>query len=647
MRARWLVALSFLLLAPGAEAASLQPLDLTVEGGEESWHPESIFSLLWTNPPGVAAVHYRLLDPDGGIAEGEQIQEWPLNQIRSLAVRGEPGIYTMEIWLEDAGGAMGEPTAARLRFDDGLPGSVEPAPAPGWIGRTAFPYGVRLGHPAEPPPVSGIRGYAVAIDHDQTGRPCATAICTNAEIDLSGGVNDDRIAIGELPEGIWYVHAAAVSGAAVRSASTGTTTLRVDKTDPVTHLDGVPDGWSRTPVVLTASATDAASGMAPVAGGPVPFTAIAVDDGPPVLGPGDQVSLTLIGSGVHAVEYYARDAAGNVADGGTTNGLQDREPARTVVRIDREPPRISFSGSQDPRDPERIEASAADPLSGLDHSRGSVEVRAAGSKVRFTRLPTATRGGTLSAHWDSESCPPGEYEFRATVFDLAGNAGSTELRANGAPMRLLAPLKPAPRVSAQLHEVRSSRGSWLSGRLIAGRRAPLSGVPLRVLERFAAGATPQQRVSAATTDAEGDFAIRLEPGPSREVLVLSPATPTLRAAASQPLRLSIPSQVRLRVSSERVRVGGRPILFSGRVGTEHVRLPADGKVVALQFRLPGLPWREFRTVHTDRHGHFHYAYRFVDDDSRGARFQFRATAPAQAGWPYEPASSAPVAVTGF
>ena len=59
----------------------------------------------------------------------------------------------------------------------------------------------------------------------------------------------------------------------------------------------------------------------------------------------------------------------------------------------------------------------------------------------------------------------------------------------------------------------------------------------------------------------------------------------------------------------------------------------------MQFRLAGMPWSEFRTVRTDRHGRFRYAYRFSDDDSRGVRFQFRAYAPAQAGWPYEPAGS--------
>jgi len=75
-------------------------------------------------------------------------------------------------------------------------------------------------------------------------------------------------------------------------------------------------------------------------------------------------------------------------------------------------------------------------------------------------------------------------------------------------------------------------------------------------------------------------------------------------------------------------------------------IPAGGKSVQLQFHLPGLPWTEFRTVQTNRRGRFRYAYRFSDDDSRGASFQFRAFAPAQSDWPYEPAGSRPVTVRG-
>ena len=65
----------------------------------------------------------------------------------------------------------------------------------------------------------------------------------------------------------------------MRSAETGHAMLRVDKTDPVTALGGAPGGWTNQPVVLTATATDALSGMQPAGGGPEPFTAIRVDGG--------------------------------------------------------------------------------------------------------------------------------------------------------------------------------------------------------------------------------------------------------------------------------------------------------------------------------------------------------------------------------
>ncbi len=643
----WLTAV--LVLAPTAPAAAaLQPIDLRVEGGEQSWHPERVFSLHWSNPPGVASVHYRLLDPDGEVARAEQTSVWPLNEIRSLEVRGEAGVYSAEVWLQDGDGATGEPVLVRLRFDDGVPSPIEPAPAAGWIGRTAFPYTAQLSHPVDPTPLSGIRGYAVSLDREPDGHPCSTEVCAEDEIDLRGGASDDRVAIGELPEGAWYLHAVAVSGAGIASASAGTTLLRVDKTDPAVRLEGVPGGWSRDPVTVTVTASDSEAGMAPVGGGPTPFTAIAVEGAPPVLAPGDRVELTLIGSGAHAVAYYARDAAGNVADGGMTNGLPNRDPATAIVRIDREPPRVAFAGSQDPRDPELIEARATDRLSGIDPGRGSIGVRPAGSAARFTELPTERRGGTLAARWDSESVPPGEYEFRAIAFDVAGNPTSTALLTNGAPMRLNAPLKPLPRVLARLRGPvgRLDRSARLTGRLVIGRHASLAGLSVRVLERFDPGAVPPQRVSFATTDAQGRYSAQLEGGPGREVLVQSPSTPTLRPATSQPLQIAVPARVRLRVSSTRARVGGHPIVFSGRVRATGARIPSDGKVVALQFRLPGLPWRAFRTVRTNKRGRFRYAYRFADDDSRGAHFQFRAVAVAEENWPYLQAHSSKVIVTG-
>jgi hypothetical protein len=318
------------------------------------------------------------------------------------------------------------------------------------------------------------------------------------------------------------------------------------------------------------------------------------------------------------------------------------------VKIDREPPRVAFAGAQDPLEPERIEARASDSLSGLDSALGSIGVRPAGSNQRFVELPSQRSGSLLRARWDSEAYPPGEYEFRATAFDLAGNSASSLSRVNGSPMRLASPLKITTTLLSGFRSrtVRYGQTTSFSGRLTAGRNAPLPGMPVRVIERFEPGAVPRERLSTVRTGAGGAFSVRLGPGPSRDLIAVAPPTATLRGASSRPRRLTVRGGVRMRVSSPIARVGGRPVVFRGRVVGRGASIPADGKAVRLQFRLPGLPWSEFRTIRTDPHGYFRYAYRFADDDSRGVRFQFRAYAPAQAGWPFEPAGSPPVAVLG-
>jgi len=432
----------------------------------------------------------------------------------------------------------------------------------------------------------------------------------------------------------------------MHSALTATVALRVDETDPVTTIAGVAEGWSSRPLQVRATSVDAASGMAS-SGVSGPFTAIRIDGGAPVTARGDSVEATVIGPGAHTVEYYGRDAAGNATDGGYVNGHRNPAPAAATVRIDGEAPALAFLNAQDPRDPERIEARASDPLSGLAPG-GTIAVRRAGSGQRFAPLPTDRLGDTLRARWLSESYPPGEYEFRATVHDRAGNMGSTMLHESGSTMRLRSPLKVSTTllVSAGRRNLPYGDDTELSGRLLRGRHSPVASAAVKILERFDAGALPREQITLATTSAGGHFSARLAPGPSREVLVVATPSATARGASSELLRIGVRSGVRLRVSAPVARVGGRPVVFSGRVGAAGASIPAEGKAVQLQFRLPGLPWSEFRTIRTDPKGRFRYPYRFADDDSRGARFEFRAYVPAQAGWPYEPAGSAPVAVLG-
>ena len=64
------------------------------------------------------------------------------------------------------------------------------------------------------------------------------------------------------------------------------------------------------------------------------FTAIQVDHGAPVTAGGSEVQATVIAEGVHSIAYYAKDAAGNVNDGATANGVPNRPPGM-ATREDR------------------------------------------------------------------------------------------------------------------------------------------------------------------------------------------------------------------------------------------------------------------------------------------------------------------------
>jgi hypothetical protein len=646
-------ALALVWLPAPAGAAPGPPEDLTVLSGEGPWQAETRFVLEWSNPPAAAGVRYLVRDPQGGIAVPETRLGWAATRA-TLKVPKAPGAYTAELRLEDAGGAIGPAASAMLRFDDTRPGPVEPLAIPEWIGRTAFPLTVRLSRPAGPLPLSGIRGYGVSVDPLPGARPClGNDRCTVAETTLRDGVAGDSLTLPGLPEGTSHLHAVAVSGAGMASTVTGEATLRVDTTDPVTRLAGAPSGWVSGPVRLTATATDAGSGMGTGGEGPAPFTAIRIDGAAPTVAPGATVNATVIGEGAHRVAHFARDRAGNVNDGGHTNGLANQPPALAWVRIDRSPPLAAFANAPDPSRPESIRVEIRDRLSGPEPARGWIGVRPAGSDDRFEPLPAEPPApGLLRARWDSDAFPPGHYEFRATAFDSAGNSAIATRRVDGAPMVLANPLKATTTLRSGFRggpasrTVPYGRSVAVTGRLTAGMWASLQGAPLRIVEHFAGGARPASRVTEVRTNRSGAFALRLSPGPSREVTAVFAGGPALTRSSGPALRLAVRSGVRLRVSAARAEVGGAPLVFSGRVLAPPGTIPPGGRAVELQFRLPGLAWGEFRTVKTDRRGRFSYPYRFSDDDSRGVRFQFRAFVPTQSDWPYEPGGSRPVAVEG-
>jgi hypothetical protein len=672
-----LAAIAVAAFLPGAAHASdgHSLTGLRVEGGNV-WHAENSFVVEWDlNPPGTPRVEYTLRDAAGQPIPGMPV--WSADGPEYALVHlPAPGIYVLHAWNQSVRATIRpeaiEPGAALALHFDNVPPAAIGVTAPTWVA-AGTPIPVRVSRPAAPLPVSGIAGYAVSVDTQAGSSPCTRPTrCEGGELDLHG-IDDVSTEIAAPPEGISYVHAVAVSNSGLASTAVGTAKVGVDGAPPQVHLDGGPAGWSSGPVRVTAVAVDPLSGMA-AAGPSGPITALGIDGGPPLVLPGNTASATVTGEGVHRIEFYGRDAVGNSGDG----SLPFAPPGAAAVRIDESGPTVRFAAA-DPTDPERVEATVADPLAGPDPDRGQVEVRPVGSSSRFQPLPTDVDRGRLVARWSSDDYPRGAYEFRAIGFDAAGNSATSTLGGDGTRFVLQNPVKRETRLafgfgggrlvfqrclradgSRRCHRavVRSfaqrpparavpcCHGAVVGGQLLDAAGGPLAGQTVEVVETFAAGARNGVRRTALTTDAGGRFSTRLAPGPSREVTAEFAGTPRLTRVAGRRLRLRVRAAIHLRVSTTRVLIGGAPVVFSGRIAHPEARLPASGLPVELEFRLPGMPWAEFRTVQTDAAGRFRYPYAFSDDDSAGVRFLFRAFVPAASGWPFAPATSRPLTVTG-
>lgn len=659
---------------PGAAAAELgdgdepRPLELHVAGGS-GWRPDNSFRLDWSRTalgsmrfPTTAAV-YVLRGADGEPVEPPRRLVGAVDTITHVRVP-QPGAFRVEVRLE-SGATVGPPAFAWLRFDPAAPPPPSVRAAAPWFG-AGRPALLEFGRPAGELPLSRLRGYAVAVGRDRVPAPCPSGRCAEVRV-ASAGEGGEVADLGLLGEGESVAAVVAVSGAGLASAPVEVP-LRVDTGPPAVRLAGVPAGWASGPVRVVALASDGLSGMA-AAGPGGPATGISVDGAPPSTVPGPEATALVAGEGAHTVAAQARDAAGN-------RSVRADPAARAVVRIDRTPPTVAFAPPA-AADPERIVATVADPLSGPDPRRGWIGVRPARSNVAFEPLPTALEAGRLVARWDSDRAAPGSYELRAVAFDRAGNRAVSGRRSDGAAMVLAAPLRRAAELQlgfggrrlvwhrcGRAGERRRCRREVLAAfearpaaRLLPHGRAvavagllrgpggePLAGREVEVVETFAAGAAEPVRVTTALTGPDGFFGARLAPGPGRRIEARFGGSRVYSRAAAGPLRVAVRSGLRLRVSAAVARIGGRPVVFSGRLLGAAAR--PGGRAVQLQFRLAGLPWREFRTVRTDAAGRFRYRYTFADDDSRGARFQFRAYVPTQPGWPYQAAASRPVFVTG-
>jgi hypothetical protein len=135
-----------------------------------------------------------------------------------------------------------------------------------------------------------------------------------------------------------------------------TLTVAIDKTAPVTTpaITGTAgtNGWYRSPVTVSLTAGDNASGVAGIY--------YSVDSGPVTVS-GTSASMALSTDGIHTITYYAVDVAGNV-----------ESPKSLTVKIDQTPPSVTVAAVPDrikPNDklqPVLITGTATDATSQID-----------------------------------------------------------------------------------------------------------------------------------------------------------------------------------------------------------------------------------------------------------------------------------------
>lgn len=632
-----------------------EPRDVKLEGGE-GWRQTNKFKLTWRNPPSASPVwhaRYELCNTaTKQCATGSRAAQG-ISSIDDLAVPA-PGHYTVRLWLADQAGneSANKSDPLSLRFDNVPPGEAEPAKRNGWLNaEEAANYDqiIRMAHGAARP-VSGIAGYSITRDGSEP----------DGTLDVPGEI----YRIASLPEGATIFKARSISGAGVRSALVGTTTIRVDKSAPSAQvLDPPADTWQRGPVTFQIRGSDQPhlSGMAgapdqqPLEDGA--FMAYRVNGGPMQRARGGTASVIAAEDGQHNVTFAAFDVAGN----------QSAERA-VSFKIDRTPPELVVFEAPDAVDPRRVVVAAADRTSGV--SGTSIEMRRlhGGSGDSWIELPATRDGDQFIATIDDEAVERGVYQLRARVRDEAGNESIGERRRDGsaatvdtAAMRgdskltgglvtrsktetkkVCSKKRPGKKRKCKKKKVKTPGGQLVSavtipfgkravakGSLEAENGAPLADEVVDVYAQSAAAGSTFERIGAVRTDPKGGFSYTVPAGTSRVVKFRFEGSGRHRSSETV-VTVKVPAISTIAATPKRVR-NGQSVLLRGKLRS--LPIPSAGKVLDLQAFYRGR-WRTFATPRAKTNGKWSYRYRF--GATRGTvTYPFRVLIRPESAYPYD------------
>lgn len=678
--------------------------------GGEGWHTTNDFTIRWDNPPSAAPIDratYEVCSADGSGCFRDSQAGNDVKQLAGIRVP-RPGDYTIRVWLSDQAGNVSDARTAplHLKFDNVPPAQAAPQHRNGWVNAAeAHRYDQEVRPPlVGAPPVSGISSYAV------TTNGAAPGVTGNVRAsDAPAYIG--HLELSELANGTTVVRARAISGAGVASNLIGSTVIHVDKEPPAVNVQGKPDPevWNRAPVALQVTGTDGGnlSGMATPpgdrgaeAGGHLAFTIDAgerqtvpgpiqelADGGLVGYAPLASATVSVSDDGVHTVSYQAADVAGNVTD------------ERSVhFKIDQTAPELAVFEAQQEADPRLVTVAASDRTSGLADGAKIELRRISPTHGSWITLHTSRQDDRYYAHIDNTTLPEGDYEFKATIPDQAGNeATATHNRLDQEEILHITPTqigpyrtsdpavdlphssgpdaqdakatidtrltagavervvkkrsckrkgkrpKKCPRgttTESLVHELRVAFGkrATVHGKLTTSAGAPIARAEVTVLARPSAAGVGYRAVGSFRTDVAGAFTYRAPAGSSRSLDFLYRGDDTYKAADDQ-VTLRVPAKATIRVNKHHVR-NGRTVLFTGKLLGQPY--PAKGKVLDLQAYYRGR-WRTFASPRTGQSGKWKYRYRF--QATRGVViYKFRLRVRATSDYPYEPAYSKAIKV---
>jgi hypothetical protein len=525
--------------------------------------------------------------------------------------------WSVGCWLKgscnaSSGGALLGVQGVELEAEDNTGPSLAAVPASnlwyqsGWV-RGTWPATLDASDPSGVCSLgTAVNGQTIASWSDPSPDPTSWTQCDGSE--LAAQVDTTKYPNGPLSLSYSATNAASVNSSAARGP--GNNPVLVDNTPVTISLAGPSDApvTSGTQYII-ATASAGPSGVAGIDcstdGSPYQWHAAAT------------VQIPVTGLGGHHVSCFAEnnsvDSSGARAVSATeTWSLTICQPTVSTISFDRLADALRCR-----RVTERVEVPARWVTVRRHHRSVRVLRRAHRRAVHVTQcrprteLRKITTWVTVTRHGKRIRVKRTKV-IRVTVFPYV--------------------------VAAATRHIAHGHGTTVSGWLGTASGTALAGQPVTVMTAPDNGQGRFRVADAVTTNADGTWAARLRPGPSRLVEAIYYGTATTEPVISHQVRLIVPAKVRLiKVSPRRV-AWGETVHITGRLLGGY--LPPDGTLVRLRIG-SGASYTTYGVAeHVPGNGRFTTTYTFgVGEPSFYETFWFQIASLPVGDYPWAPGTS--------